>query len=364
VAGNYGYLADDNAGFEVLDLTNPANPVGIANYRGTMDARAVQLSGSHAYVAGSGKAGSSDIGGVDILAITNPESPARVGSYRTNMVVGGVDVAGGYAYLSGSAQWTGSNYSGGLRILNVSDPASPALVSSAGSSPSSVLFAWGVQVVDHYAYVAGRGEWTGSNFLDGLKIFDVVDPSHPVLIGKGPTTAEDVWGASVSGDHAYVANYNAGLEVLDVSDRAAPVRVGGIDTGYAFSSRAAGDYVYVTGQPSVTVVSVIDPANPTRVGSYDNGEFSRGIEIVGNYAYVANGDDGLVILEISEYPSLTLTRISDTLNLTWKSEAGLKLQRATSLANPDWADVPGSEGQSHFECPLGSGSEFFRLFAP
>jgi hypothetical protein len=72
----------------------------------------------------------------------------------------------------------------------------------------------------------------------------------------------------------------------------------------------------------------------------------------------------LIILEISEYPSLTLTHAGDKLNLDWKSAPGLKLQRATSLANPVWADVPGSEGQSHFECPLGTGSEFFRLFAP
>jgi hypothetical protein len=280
------------------------------------------------------------------------------------MVVGGVDVAGGYAYLSGSAQWTGSNYLGGLRILDVSDPANPVLVSSAGTSSSSVLFAWSVQVSNHYAYVAGRGQWTGSNFLDGLKIFDVADPAHPVLIGNGPTTAEDVWGASISGDYAYVANYNAGLEVLDISDRAAPVRLGGIDTGYAHDARAAGDYVFVVGQPSVAVVSATDPANPMRVGSYDNGEYSRGIEVVGNTAYVANGDGGLVILEISEYPSLTLTRSSDKLTLSWNSAPGLKLQRATSLANPDWADVPGSEGQSHFECPLGNGSEFFRLFGP
>ncbi len=49
-----------------------------------------------------------------------------------------------------------------------------------------------------------------------------------------------------AGAYVYVAEEYAGLEILDVSDPAAPVRVGGYETsGYAGGVAVAGRYVYV-----------------------------------------------------------------------------------------------------------------------
>jgi DNA-binding beta-propeller fold protein YncE len=51
---------------------------------------------------------------------------------------------------------------------------------------------------------------------------------------------------AVAGAYAYVADYEAGLQIIDVSDPAAPVRVGGYDTsGGAYGVAVAGRYVYV-----------------------------------------------------------------------------------------------------------------------
>ena len=41
------------------------------------------------------------------------------------------------------------------------------------------------------------------------------------------------------------------------------------------------------------VIDVSNPANPLRVGGYDTSGYAWGVAVVGNYAYVADGDAGL-----------------------------------------------------------------------
>jgi hypothetical protein len=48
------------------------------------------------------------------------------------------------------------------------------------------------------------------------------------------------------GNYAYVADFAAGLQVIDVSNPASPQRVGGYDTsGYARGVAVSGNYAYV-----------------------------------------------------------------------------------------------------------------------
>ena len=72
----------------------------------------------------------------------------------------------------------------------------------------------------------------------------------------------DAKGVAVSGPYAYVADYDAGLQVLDVSD----------------------------------------PANPRRVGGYRTPGVARSVAVSGNYAYVADGDWGLQVLRLTVAP--------------------------------------------------------------
>ncbi len=81
-----------------------------------------------------------------------------------------------------------------------------------------------VKVVGNRAYLAyGSG---------GLEIIDVSNPASPVRLG-GYDTSGDAQGVAVSGTIAYVADGDAGLQIIDVSNPASPVRLGGYDTsGY------------------------------------------------------------------------------------------------------------------------------------
>ncbi len=75
-------------------------------------------------------------------------------------------------------------------------------------------------------------------------------PAHgadPVLIGQWPGWPRGpACGVAVSGNYAYVADEDAGLQVIDVSNPANPQRVGGYDTsGYANGVAVSGNYAYV-----------------------------------------------------------------------------------------------------------------------
>ena len=52
------------------------------------------------------------------------------------------------------------------------------------------------------------------------------------------------------------------------------------------------------------------------------------------------------------------------LSLSWNGGPGIKLQKTTTLTNPNWQDVDGSDGVSSINVPMSGGSEFFRLVKP
>ncbi len=67
----------------------------------------------------------------------------------------------------------------------------------------------------------------------------------------------------------------------------------------------------------------------------------------------------------TEPPSLlplTVTRSQPgSITLSWISGPGIRLQRTTTLANPNWHDVPGSDGTNRMVINVSSGTAFYRL---
>ena len=77
VSGNYAYVADGDAGLQVIDVSNPANPQRVGGYDTSGDAQGVAVSGNYAYVADGGA-------GLQVIDVSNPANPQRVGGYDTS----------------------------------------------------------------------------------------------------------------------------------------------------------------------------------------------------------------------------------------------------------------------------------------
>ncbi|HOX01930.1 MAG TPA: leucine-rich repeat protein [Verrucomicrobiota bacterium] len=236
-----------------------------------------------------------DFGNYDVI-VSNSAGQATSQVARLSLAVNPV-LAGqwpGYARGSASTVIVTNNIayiaaeSGGLIIMDVSDPAHPVRVGGCDTGAD----ACDVAVSGNHAYVA---DW------DGLQVIDVSDPANPVRVG-GYYTSGWAEGVAVSGQYAYVADDEAGLQVIDVNDPANPVRVGGYYTsGSAHGVAVSGNYVYVADYDAgLQVIDVSDPANPIRVGGYDTSGYAYGVAVSGNYAYVADYDAGLQVIDVSD----------------------------------------------------------------
>jgi len=193
VDGHYAYVADDMNGVQIIDIADPVSPVlvgGVGEHNLGSRAQAVAVSGGYVFVA-------DEDSGLQILDISNPVSPFRVGGCDTPGNARDVAASGPYAYVADS--------SGGLLIFDVSNPASPSLV----HQDTSGGHVDGVTVTGSRAYVTSD--------LNGLEVFDVSHPAQPVRIAQyGLDYSGEV---SIAGEYVLLADWLNGLYILHISPR-------------------------------------------------------------------------------------------------------------------------------------------------
>jgi len=162
-------------------------------------------------------------------------------------------------------------------------------------------------VSGNYAYLPSPG---------GLEIADVTIPTSPIHKGKYPLSVAGQYYVTVSGNYAYVINLvDNSLEIVNVSNPAAPVFASRIVTGSGGANlngpryiRVSGNYAYIIngGSSSLEIFDVTNPAAPVQKGILFNGEGGaqmsgpRGLFVSGNYAYVVSpGSQALEIIDVS-----------------------------------------------------------------
>jgi hypothetical protein len=140
-----------------------------------------------------------------------------------------------------------------------------------------------------------------ADYDSGLQIINVSNPVNPTSAG-GCHTLGAAWGVFVSGSHAYVAVNDAGLQIINVSNPSGPVVTGSYNTpGHANSIFVSGRYAYVADEGSgLQIIDISNPASPTLVGGYDTPGTALGVFVMGDYIYVA------------DYSSLMILRFTPT----------------------------------------------------
>ena len=276
VSGDYAYIADSFNEIRIIEVSDKANPEEINSFDppGARRGRGVFYSDPLLYVA--------DGLGMLIVNVTNPVDPVEVSFHHTSGFALKIYHQGEFAYVA--------DREGGLLIINVSDPGNPWQAGRYFEAGS--VHVLDVVVSGDYAYVAMGGL--------GLRIVDVSDPVDSQEVGFYDTegTAESL---QVSGSIVYLADGDAGLRVFDVSDPTTPHEVGFYNTsngGYAQDVFLSGGYVYIGDGPSslLQVFDASDPSSPDLVGEYETVGYVWGIYISDEYAFIANGENGMLIL--------------------------------------------------------------------
>ena len=144
----------------------------------------------------------------------------------------------------------------------------------------------------------------------------------PSLTGTLDTSGH-AYGVTLSadGNTAYVADYNAGLQIINVSNPSTPTLTRTFDTsGQAVSVTlsADGNTAYVAdGTSGLQIINVSNPSTPTLTGTLDTSGFAISVTLSadGNTAYVADRTSGLQIIDLlAKEFSIATDMVSITVN--------------------------------------------------
>ena len=301
VMGTLVYVACQESGLRILDVSNPSSP-GEIGFVETYHAVAVTLTTRGASVF----ALVSDlIGGVRIVEVSDPGQPREISHLPRDLggLWNAVAVQGNYAFVTDGLTDLSSD---GLYVMDISDLAAHRFVGFARAR-----LAHGVQVIDNRAYVGSDRSLYTSGYLT---VFDVTDPLHPEEIGAYGTSGV----VRVQQGLAYQASYNDGMRVVDVRALSTPILDGSLVNGSAVDFAPRGDYGLLTGDSSLRVVDLADPARLSVASSVATTTPTFQVAISGDYAYVTqrsvldrdlnrSAGGGLAVFDVSN--PLTPTQI-------------------------------------------------------
>ena len=159
-----------------------------------------------------------------------------------------------------------------------------------------------LNVITYKADVDVAGNYTYVTDGSTLHIIDVSSPSEPVEVGIYQPPG-GVFRIEVVGSYAYITGYGSGFRIIDVSDPANPVEVGSMDIPWTIDVAVVDHYAYVTDISTLRIIDVSIPSEPNEIGSIiycPGGCPDNGLTVVGNYAYITDGEAGLRIIDVND----------------------------------------------------------------
>ncbi|MHA1737482.1 MAG: hypothetical protein ACTSWD_02780 [Candidatus Heimdallarchaeota archaeon] len=330
IKDNIAYLANGDQGLEMINITNPLNPVkiGVHELNGAYAQDVYIDERDYAYVSCGARGvkivdisdpydtrsmlsidpdGDEDsieyvievdmretilhiatvADGVYIWDVADIYHPNFMSKYEDVNIFTGISVLGKFVSVSAGA--------GGLEIIDLTFPDTPFMI---GNWNDSSCYAAGVASANignvRIAFLA--------NSINGLDLINFSAPNLPGKIGEF-TGVGSVVDVEIVDDVAYCCSAEYGLVLVDVSDPFNPTELSRYNTD--------GQCLDVSVSNNITVIAdqyggmkIFDSVNPSAITFlsrfFDHGQALK-VEVVGDIAYVLDGDEvGLEILDISD----------------------------------------------------------------
>ncbi|MDH4157764.1 MAG: hypothetical protein OEW00_10865, partial [candidate division Zixibacteria bacterium] len=319
VSGNAAFVAG-MSGLQVADISDPANPTLIAEViSGNYWPYDLEASddGSTLYLAYRNHFWPEGSSAISILNISDPAHPAEITRLGLKVRALDVDVEGDLMFVCNSTC--------GLKVVDISDPTQPVVVGT--YRVPGVAFK--AEVRDGLVYLVDAGRLTTSdaeagscwtpNYPEGpydgdFIIVDASTPSEPTLEGfysvPGPVTGVAVRNNLLLGLNECHADSShppgADLTILDISDRDKPHVLSTYKTlGTGMDAVFVSDSIVLlaTGSKGMDVLDLSDPHNPVCLANYPVAGEVVDLCNVGDYVFLAAGQGGVHIADISEIGS-------------------------------------------------------------
>ncbi len=175
-------------------------------------------------------------------------------------------------YRNGSTTTAGWIGDGQLRLF-------PFVHTLVGSNVS-VTAPYDVAVDGDHAFVADG--------FDGLRVLDITDPANPLIVGNWSVERTCI-AVDVSGDIAALCFSDGGFRLADVSNPTFPTLIDSSPIGGYRDVKIVGTRAYTTTSNSMVIWDLSALPTLTQLGSYSLASGAEGIDVEGNFAYIAQG---------------------------------------------------------------------------
>jgi hypothetical protein len=220
--------------------------------------------------------------GLTVFDRSDPVYPSQISQWTGDSVYA-VKADGHYAYCGGY------NY---FNVVDLSYPESPTLADSA-----DFWDGYAVGKLGNWAYVA-------SGYYGSILPIDVSDPNS--IKPKNEVTLNGYgYDLVLNSGALYAASFYSGIEAFDRTNPGAPTNENTFGDYYTIGLALSSDTLYSVSYYSKALTSYdisADPYYPPELDSDSGGPGSYGssVVLVGDYAYVARSDFGIVTFDVSD----------------------------------------------------------------
>jgi len=278
------YVAQGEGGLSIYNVDDPKNPflVSLTTERLRGYAGKIAMKDSVVYLA-------ANTFGINVVDVRDPDTPVVTITNLGIKPAKNFHVMGNYLFTAISEQ--------GVGIAEISYPAEPDI---RGQFPTTG-YAYGLTTSSdsNFLFVAG-GEM-------GLSIYNISDfqEGYGIYPRAGwcdtPGDAEAiVLNESIS--VAFLACGTAGLQIIDYSDTTNIFIAGSYDSaGYAKDLLYRDNRIYLSAQlGGLQIIDVTDITAPKLLGAVET-KYALGLDMDDQYIYLADEDEGIIIISIPEY---------------------------------------------------------------
>jgi len=216
--------------------------------------------------------------GFIILDISNPTSPNHLGSGVSDSDLREIAVYGQRAYIAAREN--------GVEIWDVSNPQQPIFLSSL----PSIYACEKLTIAGNRLYLAVQQA--------GLLIYNIANPTPQFVGSYASCNAYDV---EVRANIAYVADFNYGLRILNVSDPNNCQLLGSYNSSNAKSLAVSGNLLFITDNfLHHNIIDVSNPSDPNQLSSISD-MWVGASTFYNNYLFLSINSPGTSIKQIKVY---------------------------------------------------------------
>jgi hypothetical protein len=198
----------------------------------------------------------------------------------------------------------------------------------------------------------------------GLLILDKSTPTDVTYYGE--YTKKAIRSVDMDGTRAYIGYENGGIDIIDFSDQQDIYKLNGYSSNNVKGLNKEGDYIYFVSTPPSgdARFEIIDISNPLSISALGSttidAYYARDVKIQGNFAYLACGFDGLVIVNITDpnnpiemgkyetsYSNYGLAVTGDYVYM--RDNTGIKILDVSNKSDPTLVNTFGSNWTSDLE---------------